>query len=51
MDELNGMLKPSPTWLKHQRMARHLMQDILKARKRTLTKEMRVMAAHLGIVG
>ncbi|MEU0807859.1 helix-turn-helix transcriptional regulator [Streptomyces sp. NPDC005970] len=51
MDELNGMLQTSPTWLKHQRMARHVMQDILRARKRTLTKDMRIMAAHLGIVG
>ncbi|MFG2196374.1 transcriptional regulator [Streptomyces sp. NPDC048639] len=51
MHELNLMLRTSPEWLKHQAMARYVMADILHHRKRTLTKDMRTMAAHLGITG
>ncbi|MFD8589105.1 helix-turn-helix domain-containing protein [Streptomyces sp. NPDC059637] len=51
MDELTALRRTSPEWLKHQTMARHVMTDILRRRKRTLTGEMREMATHLGVVG
>ncbi|NEA56747.1 helix-turn-helix transcriptional regulator [Streptomyces sp. SID13666] len=51
MDELNAILRSSPEWLKHQSMARYIMEDILSHRKRTLTTDMRDMAAHLGVTG
>lgn len=49
MDELNRLKDESGHWLKHQPMARYVMTDLLKTRKRTLTQEMREMAAHLGV--
>ncbi|MFJ9746565.1 helix-turn-helix domain-containing protein [Streptomyces chartreusis] len=51
MDELSGIKASAPEWLKHQTMARRVMRDILGSRKRTLTQDMREMAAHLGISG
>ncbi|MGW2269600.1 helix-turn-helix domain-containing protein [Streptomyces yangpuensis] len=51
MDELIGIRNASPEWLRHQRMAAETMQEILKKRKRTLTAEMRDMAAYLTVVG
>lgn len=51
MDELAGVRRASPEWLRHQRMAAETMQEILKKRKRTLTAEMREMTAYLGVVG
>ncbi|GGN40152.1 hypothetical protein GCM10012285_17890 [Streptomyces kronopolitis] len=51
MDELKALRGEAPEWLKHQSIARQLMEDILKRRKRTLTKDMRLMASHLGISG
>ena len=51
MDELTGVKSESAEWLKHQSMARHVMRDILKHRKRTLTQDMRDMAVHLGVAG
>lgn len=51
MDELMQLRRTSGEWLTHQPMARYVMADILKTRKRTLTKEMRSMAAHLGVAG
>ncbi|MGW8552747.1 helix-turn-helix transcriptional regulator [Streptomyces tubercidicus] len=51
MDELKGVYTEAPEWLKHQSIARQLMEDILKRRKRTLTRDMRLMASHLGISG
>ncbi|MFD8592274.1 helix-turn-helix domain-containing protein [Streptomyces sp. NPDC059637] len=51
MDELTALRRTSPEWLKHQTMARHVMSDILRRRKRTLTRDMREMAAHLAVVG
>ncbi|MBP0460879.1 helix-turn-helix domain-containing protein [Streptomyces montanisoli] len=51
MDELTAIKAASPEWLKHQKMARHIVQDVLRHRKRTLTQEMRDMAVHLGITG
>ncbi|GEB51882.1 MULTISPECIES: helix-turn-helix domain-containing protein [Streptomyces] len=51
MDELSPIRQEAPEWIRHQKMARHLMGDILASRKRTLTQEMRDMAAHLGVVG
>ncbi|MFI0815450.1 transcriptional regulator [Streptomyces sp. NPDC021098] len=51
MDELVGLRETGDVWITHQPMARCVMGDILKARKRTLTEEMRSMAAHLGIAG
>ncbi|MFD8385204.1 helix-turn-helix domain-containing protein [Streptomyces sp. NPDC059679] len=49
MDELNRIKRSSGHWLKHQPMARYVMRDLLKSRKRTLTRDMRVMAAHLEV--
>ncbi|MFF8845464.1 helix-turn-helix domain-containing protein [Streptomyces sp. NPDC015127] len=51
MEELNTIRRSSPEWLKHQSMARYIMRDILSHRKRTLTQDMREMAAHLGVAG
>ncbi|MDF3291981.1 helix-turn-helix domain-containing protein [Streptomyces silvisoli] len=51
MDELVQLRRTSGEWLTHQPMARYVMTDLLKTRKRTLTEEMRSMAAHLGVAG
>ncbi|MFJ5678222.1 helix-turn-helix domain-containing protein [Streptomyces sp. NPDC093097] len=51
MDELMQLRRTSGAWLTHQPMARYVMADLLKTRKRTLTKDMRGMAAHLGVAG
>ncbi|MEU7041463.1 helix-turn-helix transcriptional regulator [Streptomyces varsoviensis] len=51
MHELNALRRTSPEWVRHQAMARYVMADVLHRRKRTLTKDMREMAAHLGITG
>ena len=51
MDELVGLRETGDVWITHQPMARRVMEDILKVRKRTLTEEMRSMAAHLDIAG
>ncbi|QFQ99917.1 helix-turn-helix transcriptional regulator [Streptomyces phaeolivaceus] len=51
MDELMQLRRTSGEWLTHQPMARRVMADVLKTRKRTLTKDMRSMAAHLGVAG
>ena len=51
MDELKGVRRNSPTWLKHQAMAAQTMRELLGKRKRTLTRDMREMAAYLGVVG
>lgn len=51
MDELSQLRRSSGEWLTHQPMARYVMADVLKTRKRTLTQEMRSMAAHLGVAG
>ncbi|MFE2922919.1 hypothetical protein [Streptomyces goshikiensis] len=51
MDELTGVRRASPEWLRHQRMAAETMQEILKKHKRTLTAEMRDMASYLAVVG
>ena len=51
MDELTGIKESSPEWLKHQSMARRIMRDLLKHRKRTLTQDMRDMALHLDVSG
>jgi hypothetical protein len=49
MDELVHIKRTSAEWIRHQPMARYVMEDILRTRKRTLTKEMREMAAHLDV--
>ncbi|AIA03132.1 helix-turn-helix transcriptional regulator [Streptomyces noursei] len=49
MDVLTSIRNTSGEWIKHQSMARYLMRDILKSRKRTLTQDMRGMAAHLSV--
>lgn len=49
MVELTALKSSSGEWVKHQAMARYVVKDILKSRKRTLTQEMREMAAHLGV--
>ncbi|MYX26680.1 helix-turn-helix domain-containing protein [Streptomyces sp. SID8381] len=51
MDELTGIKESSPEWLRHQAMARRIMRDLLKHRKRTLTQDMREMAVHLDVAG
>ncbi|MEV7360375.1 helix-turn-helix transcriptional regulator [Kitasatospora sp. NPDC091276] len=50
MTELLGLKETSGAWLRHQPMARYVMGDILRSRKRTLTQDMRDMAAFLGVV-
>lgn len=47
--ELKRMKGKAPTWLSHQRMAKDVMRDVQRKRKRTLTVEMREMAAFLGV--
>ncbi|WP_338485172.1 helix-turn-helix transcriptional regulator [Streptomyces sp. SCSIO 75703] len=49
MDELTHIRRTSGTWMRHQPMARYVMEDILTKRKRTLTTEMRDMAKHLNV--
>ncbi|WP_267245185.1 helix-turn-helix domain-containing protein [Streptomyces sp. PR69] len=51
MAELMQIKQRANGWITHQPMARYVMADILKTRKRTLTEEMRSMAAHLGVAG
>ncbi len=51
MDELTRAREAAPEWLRHQNMAAETMQEILGKRKRTLTAEMREMAAYLDVVG
>ncbi|MFJ6790909.1 helix-turn-helix domain-containing protein [Streptomyces angustmyceticus] len=51
MEELVHLRDTADVWLTHQPMARRVMEGILKTRKRTLTEDMRRMAAHLGIAG
>ncbi|MGW6455048.1 helix-turn-helix domain-containing protein [Streptomyces sp. NPDC055078] len=50
MDELTGIKVTGAEWIRHQPMARRVMGDILHSRKRTLTQEMRDMAAYLQVV-
>lgn len=49
MDELTRIRKRAPSWIRHQPMARYVMEDILHTRKRTLTREMRQMATFLDV--
>jgi len=51
MDELLQLRRTSGAWITHQPMARYVMADLLKTRKRTLTQDMRSMAAYLGVTG
>ncbi|MFB6819597.1 helix-turn-helix domain-containing protein [Streptomyces sp. NPDC056347] len=51
IEELTHIKSRAEGWLTHQPMARHIMTDLLATRKRTLTSEMREMAAHLGVTG
>ncbi|MEV5509525.1 helix-turn-helix domain-containing protein [Streptomyces orinoci] len=51
MEELVQVRETFPEWLRHQSMAAETMEEILRKRKRTLTTEMRDMAAYLGVVG
>lgn len=51
MDELVNLRETADVWLTHQPMARRVMTDLLKTRKRTLTADMRSMATHLGVAG
>ncbi|GAA0406037.1 helix-turn-helix domain-containing protein [Streptomyces luteireticuli] len=51
MNVLTGVRSTHEEWLRHQPMARYIMEDILHSRKRKLTTEMREMAAHLGVQG
>ncbi|MEU5048511.1 helix-turn-helix transcriptional regulator [Streptomyces sp. NPDC021096] len=49
MCELKQLRQCSGEWMKHQPMARYVMGDLLRTRKRSLTEDMREMAAHLGV--
>lgn len=49
MDELVRIRSTTGAWMQHQPMARYVMEGILKTRKRTLTREMRLMASHLNV--
>ncbi|PJJ02536.1 DNA-binding XRE family transcriptional regulator [Streptomyces sp. 2333.5] len=49
MDVLTSIRRTSGEWIRHQAMARYVMSDILRSRKRTLTQDMRELAAHLGV--
>ncbi|GAB3951739.1 helix-turn-helix transcriptional regulator [Streptomyces sparsus] len=49
MAELWGLRESNGAWLRHQPLARYVMTDVLKSRKRTLTAEMRDMASYLGV--
>lgn len=49
LDELVRVRSTTGAWMQHQPMARYIMEGILKTRKRTLTREMRGMAAHLNV--
>lgn len=51
MDELTYLRAQSPTWLRHQGVARSVLGDVLRKRKRTLTSEMRGMAVFLDVTG
>lgn len=51
METLTAVRADQPEWIKHQPMARRIMVDVLRTRKRTLSVEMRDMAVHLGISG
>jgi hypothetical protein len=51
VEELLDIKSRAGGWITHQPMARHIMSDLLATRKRTLTEEMREMAAHLGVSG
>ncbi|MFZ4137224.1 helix-turn-helix domain-containing protein [Streptomyces koyangensis] len=50
MAELAALRQSHGAWVQHQPLARYVMTDVLKSRKRTLTQEMREMAAYLGVV-
>lgn len=49
MSELMTLRESNGAWLRHQPLARYIMSDVLKSRKRTLTQEMRDMASYLGV--
>jgi transcriptional regulator with XRE-family HTH domain len=49
MEELARIKRRAPSWMQHQPMARYVMEDVLKTRKRTLTREMRGMATFLNV--
>ncbi|MFH8794881.1 helix-turn-helix domain-containing protein [Streptomyces sp. NPDC017941] len=51
MDVLVSVRRTSGEWIKHQPMARYVMTDLLKTRKRTLSQDMRDMAVHLDVTG
>jgi transcriptional regulator with XRE-family HTH domain len=50
-DELTYLRGQSPEWLRHQGVAKNVLQDVLRKRKRTLTQEMREMAVFLDVTG
>ncbi|MFJ6568536.1 helix-turn-helix domain-containing protein [Streptomyces sp. NPDC091292] len=51
MEELVRIKEKRGTWMRHQPMARRVVGDVLKTRKRTLTQDMRDMATYLGVAG
>ncbi|MFH8343511.1 helix-turn-helix domain-containing protein [Streptomyces sp. NPDC018045] len=49
--ELMGIYRSQPEWMRHQPMARRVLDKVLSTRARTLTADMRTLASHLGISG
>ncbi|MEU0689415.1 helix-turn-helix domain-containing protein [Streptomyces uncialis] len=49
MDVLTQVRAARKEWIKHQPMARRIMGDVLRSRKRTLTRDMREMASYLNV--
>ncbi|MFD7665919.1 helix-turn-helix domain-containing protein [Streptomyces sp. NPDC059788] len=49
--ELMGIYRSHPEWMRHQPMARRVLEKVLATRTRTLTTDMRTLASHLGING
>ncbi|MFB4196807.1 helix-turn-helix domain-containing protein [Streptomyces carpaticus] len=47
--ELRRIMGSSPDWLAHQRMAKDIMRDLYRKRKRALTSEMREVGAFLAL--
>ncbi|MFI0257623.1 helix-turn-helix domain-containing protein [Streptomyces sp. NPDC017056] len=49
--ELMGVFRSQPEWMRHQPMARRVLENVLRTRTRTLTDDMRTLVAHLGVSG
>ncbi|OKI05066.1 hypothetical protein A6A06_10430 [Streptomyces sp. CB02923] len=49
--ELMEIYRSHPEWMRHQPMARRVVEKVLKTRTRTPTENMRTLASHLGADG